>query len=232
MDSSVAAHALARASATLIGGNDVPGTLVALLKECQDALRVDTVGILIETAGHLELLSASSHAASELEIHQAQVDEGPCVHAHASGAPVAVAGAAELRQAWPIFGATMVDAGFGAVHASPIRWRRSTIGAMGLFRRSEEPFAADDDTFAQAFADIVACLVIGSDEFTAEEITRRLDAALATRVVIEQAKGVLAELHDVDMGEAYEMLVQASIDQDTPLADWSARVVREAGPTR
>jgi transcriptional regulator with GAF, ATPase, and Fis domain len=229
MDASIAAHALARASATLIGGSDVPGTLAALLNGCREALDVDAAGILVETNGRLELLSASTHAAVELELHQAQLDEGPCVDAHASGEPVAVTGAADLAGRWPTFGASMVDSGFRSVHASPVRWQQSTLGAMGLFRRAATPFTADDDTFAQAFADIAASLIVSAEELTTDELTKRLERALEARIVIEQAKGVLAEQFGLDMDDAYELLVKSAADSDERLVEQSARIVREAG---
>jgi hypothetical protein len=229
MDPSIAAQALACASATLTDGHDVPGTLVALLNGCRVALDVDTAGLLVQSQGRLELLSASSHAVAELETHQAQIDEGPCVDAHASGGSVAVAGA-DLIERWPTFGTTMVEAGFHAVHASPLRWHQSNLGAMGLFRRSAEPFTDQDDVFAQAFADIASALILSTDQLTAAELSERLRTALASRVVIEQAKGVLAELRGVDMAAAYEQLVRAAEERGEPLATWATRVVHEAGP--
>src|SRR3954447_22412238 len=118
MDASTAAHALARASATLTIYNDVPGALAALLRSCTDTLEVDAAGILIQTNGHLELLAASSHEASELEIHQSQLDEGPCIEAHDDATALQASGRGELLTRWPTFGPRMLDAGFESVHAS------------------------------------------------------------------------------------------------------------------
>ncbi len=228
MDPSQAAHALARASATLTDGHDVAGTLVALLRGCRDALGADAAGILIHVGDQLELLSASSHEASELETHQTQLDEGPCVDAYTNNAATRASGASELIATWPTFGSTMIEAGFGAAHGTPLRWHHGTVGAMGLFRRTDQPFTTEDDIFAQAFADIAAMLIIHSDELATEQLHGRLQQALSTRVVIEQAKGVLAEQRGLDMAQAYESLVQDSIDRRTPLADWAATVVADA----
>lgn len=230
MDASTAAHALARASATLIDGHDVPGTLAALLDGCRAALDVGAAGILVQANGSLDVLASSSHEASELELHQAQLDQGPCVDAHASGKAVAVTGRAELLRRWPDFGAHLVESGFSSVHASPLRWHRSTIGAMGLFRRSDTPFTDEDDTFAQAFADIATSLIVSTDELTTEELTSRLKSALTSRIVIEQAKGVLAETRGVSMAEAYQLLLSESADRHEPLVTWSAQILRDAGP--
>ncbi len=228
MNPSHAAHALAQASSTLTSGRDVAGTLVALLRGCRDALEVDAAGILIEVGGQLELLSSSSHNAAELETHQAQLDEGPCVEAYERDTAAKASGEAELLKTWPTFGPKLLESGFGAAHGSPLRWHDGTVGAMGLFRRSDQPFTGEDDVIAQAFADIAAMLIISSDEIAAEQLNDRLQNALETRIAIEQAKGVLAEQHDLDMAQAYELLVQSSMDRRVPLADWAANVVQDA----
>lgn len=230
MNPTHAAHALAKASASLTDGHDVAGTLVALLRGCKDALEVDAAGILIQVGGQLELLAASSHDAGELETHQAQLDEGPCVDAHANNVATTASGEAELLETWPTFGTTMLASGFSSAHGSPLRWHRGTVGAMGLFRRADTPFTAEDDIFAQAFADIAAMLIINSDELALEQLNARLQRALTSRIVIEQAKGVLAEQHGLDMAQAYELLLQSSIDRHEPLADWATKVVHDAGP--
>src|SRR4051794_39946678 len=92
MEASRAADALAKASAALVGETDIAGFLASLLSSTNDVLQIDACGILVEDGDRLELLAASSHAAVELELHQAQLDEGPCVDAHASGDPVNVHG--------------------------------------------------------------------------------------------------------------------------------------------
>lgn len=231
MDQISAAHALARATATLIDTRDVPGTLAALLRGAKDAMEVDAAGILIQMRGHLDLLAASSHQASELETLQAQLEEGPCVDAHASGEPVAVSGSAQMRSTWPAFGPTMLNAGYSSVHASPLRWRQSTIGAMGLFRRSDQAFTVEDDTFAQAFADIATTLIVSTQDLVGDELMTRLQTALSARTVIEQAKGVLAEQRGLGMAEAYELLLQSATNRREPLGDLATRIVRNASPS-
>lgn len=228
MDASTAAHALARASATLTSYKDVPGALASLLRSCKDTLEVDAVGILIQTDGHLELLAASSHAASELEIHQSQLDEGPCIQAHADAVSVQGSGRGELLTRWPTFGPRMLDAGFESAHASPLIWHDITIGAMGLFRRASDPFSAEDDIFAKAFADIATLLILSTEKLDAEALTAQLDRVLTSRVVIEQAKGVLAEQHDLSMADAYDLLVQSALDKHLALSQWASQLVLEA----
>ncbi len=103
MEAFRAADALAKASSALVGETDIAGFLANLLTSSTDVLRLDAAGILVQDDGHLDVLAASSHTAIELELHQAQLEEGPCVDAHSSGEPVN-ASSADLSTRWPRFG--------------------------------------------------------------------------------------------------------------------------------
>lgn len=226
MDTDGAAHALARISADLTESTNVAGGLVALLRSGNSFIDTAAAGILVENGhGDLELLSASSHEASELELLQSQLDEGPCVDAHHTAGPVQVAGARACIDRWPYFGERMHRAGFGAVHASPLKWQGSVIGAMGMFRRSERDFGPDEQVFAQAFADLATVMIVISGEVPADELRRRLDESLDDRITVEQAKGVLAETHGISMSAAYDLLVEDSTKQRQPLTVWARTVV-------
>jgi hypothetical protein len=225
MQSTRAADALARASAALVGEHDVAGFLASLLNSFADVLDVDAAGILVEERGRLELLAASSHAAAELELHQALQDEGPCVDAHADDVAVSLADP-DLQERWPDFGRTLVDAGFHYAHASPLHWHGAAIGAMGAFRRTGTPFTDEENVVAQAFADLATLLIVQTEQVDLTALRRRVDELLSTRVVIEQAKGVLSEQEGVDMAEAYAELLRRSAAEGTLLA--TAQEVVEA----
>src|SRR5215213_7731346 len=203
MEASRAADALAKASAALVAETDIAGFLASLLTSTTEVLQIDACGILVEDGDHLDLLAASSHAAVELELHQAQLDEGPCVDAHESGQSVTAHGS-DLMDRWPRFGLTMLDSGFGSVHASPLRWHGVPLGAMGMFRRADEPLTAEEETVAQAFADLATLLIVQTDKVDLDDVRERVQEVLTARIVIEQAKGVLAEERRVDMAEAYQ----------------------------
>lgn len=229
MDITRAAQALAEASSSLTKVHDVAGSLASLLESCKTGLDVEVGGILVATpAGTLELLAASSHRASELEVHQLHVDEGPCIDAYRAGVAVQVHSPQPLVERWPAFGPTMLEAGLLAVHAAPLVWHGDTFGAMGLFRRSDVAFTAEEDRMAQAFADIATMLVLHVDEVDASALSDRLGAALSERVAVERAKGVLAEAHDVDMGEAYELLRRGAAERGVQLSTWASQVVADA----
>jgi hypothetical protein len=214
MDASAAARALVQASVSLIDGLDVVDALAVLTDECRGALDVDAVILLRR----------------ELGADQALFRDGPCVDADASGRAVAAKGSNDLRHRYPAFAAWMSHAGFCSVHASPLRWQGSTIGAMGFLRRGDAPFMADEATFAQAFADVAASLIAVTGAPTVSELTARSERVLGGRIVIEQAKGVLAQRHGLGMAEAYDLMLRSWAGGHETLAEWSSEILREAGP--
>jgi transcriptional regulator with GAF, ATPase, and Fis domain len=229
MDIARATQALADASSSLTRTHDVVGSLSALLENCKAGLGVDAGGVLVEApSGRLELLVASSHRAAELEVHQLHVDEGPCVEAFTTRATVQEHSTDSLHERWPDFAPTMIDAGLYSVHAAPLVWHGTALGAMGLFRRSDAAFSPDEDAVARAFADIATLLVLNVGDIDTSRLADRLGQALDSRIVVEQAKGVLAEQHQVDMAEAYERLVRDAIGHGRPLTSWASEVVAEA----
>ena len=227
MKPSHAADALARASAALVGDTDIAGFLATLLDSSADVLHIDAVGILVEDDGILDLLAASSHAAVELELHQAQLEEGPCVDAHRSNRAVDAHGP-DVAALWPRFGPAMLESGFATVHAAPLRWRGTSLGAIGLFRRSDAPFAIDEQTVAQAFADLATLLIVQTERGDLDTVKRRVQELLTTRIVIEQAKGVLSEIHAVDMAEAYQLLLDRAAQDGGKLTTAAKAVIDDA----
>jgi transcriptional regulator with GAF, ATPase, and Fis domain len=229
MQNEHALSALARASAGLVLEEDTAGLLIALVGDCQKVLRVDATGVMVGRGGaSLQLLAASTHQSAELELHQAQIEQGPCIDAADGNSTVAVAGDAELRSRWPQFGPAMIAAGYHAVHSAPLRWRGSTIGAMGLFRHDTEPFDADEDAVAQTFADLASLMIIRQDPEQGLSIEEQISAALSVRVVIEQAKGIIAYTGDVPMHEAYDILLRLTKDGDGSITATAGRLVAQA----
>lgn len=211
MDDGRVRRALAHAEQRTDDPDDVAGSLAYLLSSCQDVLDVQAVGVMVAGRnGRLQLLAASTHRSAELELHQSQIDEGPCVDAAESGQSVAVVGEGPANERWPQFGPKMVAAGFRAVHSAPLRDGDSTVGAMALFRSDEIAFDAAEDEAAQAYADLVSRIVLGGSGVAPKDVPDRIDAALASRVQIERAKGVVAQTQGVDMAGAYELMREAA----------------------
>ena len=116
------------------------------------------------------------------------------------------------------------------VHVSPLRWHGATIGTIGLLRRCGTPLTADEAAVAQAFADVAAGLIVTADRPTVGQLVAEAHAGLGGRIVVEQAKGVLAQRHGLGMAEAYDLMLRSWTGGDETLAEWSSQLLREADP--
>jgi transcriptional regulator with GAF, ATPase, and Fis domain len=230
MTAATASQAFVDAAAAMVQQEDVAGTLNRLLADCAKFSAANAVGLLVRNGQHrLELLSATSHQAAELELYQLQHDTGPCVDAAREGVALSATTDAEIIERWGGVGEAIVAAGFHAVHAVPLRWHGRLIGAMNAFH--SVPETADDEArqLTQAFADMAAVVIVQSAELTPSQLDERIQAALAGRSVLEQAKGVLAQLTGVDMAAAYELLVQRATSDGSSLTETAIGIIQEAG---
>ncbi len=230
MKSTTSGAAFAAANAAMVRGVDGTSTVHVLLADCLALLGADAAGVLVRPSDQgLELLAATSHEAAHLELYQSQMHSGPCVETIETGQRIAAAGEDVLRDRWPDFGHAMSAAGFLTVHASPMRWHESVLGGMNLFWRSATTLSAEQQDLAQGFADICTLALMqahAANDPTA--VTERLRAALRGRVVIERAKGVLAQTEGLEMGEAFDRLVQLSHQTAQPLAQVAHTILSEA----
>jgi hypothetical protein len=225
--------AFAAANAAMIQGVDGASTVHVLLADCLGLLGADAVGVLVRVDHGLELMAATSHRAIELELYQVQVHDGPCVEAIESGERVEATGEAALSGRWPDFGRSMAAAGFDTVLALPMRWHQRVLGGLNVFWNDARTVSREEGHLAQAFADIstLALMQSGADD-DPDTVAQRLRTALQGRVVIERAKGVLAQTDDLAMDEAFERLVEVSDQTARPLSQVAQDILDEVVPTR
>jgi GAF domain len=146
------ARAFAEAAARLTSANDVAGNLVALLNDCAALVRADAAGLLVQLGDDsLDLLSSTSHQATDLELYELQTGHGPCIEAIKQNEVVSVTSPA-LAGLWPPVGKAFSDAGYHAVHAFPLRWQNRAIGALNVFARTADPLDRDLSQVGQGFA--------------------------------------------------------------------------------
>jgi GAF domain-containing protein len=163
--------------------------------------------MLASPAGSLGLVASSSEAMRLLELFELQAQEGPCLDAFRTGEPVQHENLQAGAGRWPSFSAAAVQAGFAAALALPLRLRAVTLGALNLLSATRTPMAEADVIVARAFADLATVSII-QHRATAEahRLNDQLSAALNSRVVIEQAKGVISERTGIDVAEAFSRL--------------------------
>ncbi len=193
---------------TLVDDFDVIEFLHVLAERAVELLDCTQSGILLADAGGALRVMASSNEASEaLELLQLQHDQGPCFECYHQGAPVFSADLDNDADRWPIFAPVAVQKGFHSVHAIPMRVRGETIGALNLFRAQTGRLAEPDVPLAQGMADIAAVALLQERSLRESRgVVTELQGALASRVVIEQAKGILAEHLKIGMDAAFDHL--------------------------
>ncbi|GAA4228226.1 GAF and ANTAR domain-containing protein [Actinomadura meridiana] len=213
---------------TLVADFDVIEFLHLLTERCVQLLEVDQAGlVLADQTGRLRLVAASSEQTRLLEVFQLERDEGPCLECYSTGRPVVAADLAAARDRWPAFTEVALRRGFAAVHSLPMRLRDQVIGALNLFQA--EPGALDTDSAAlgQGFADIATIGLIG--ERAAREqalLSQQLQTALNTRVLIEQAKGMIAERAQISVDQAFTAMRTHARNNNHKLTDVAAAVTR------
>jgi transcriptional regulator with GAF, ATPase, and Fis domain len=193
-------------------------------------LEVDAAGLmLVGQPGTLRKVSASRQDALLLERFQLDAQEGPCFECHRSGSVVTVTDLHTATTRWPRFGQAMRPTGYVAVHAVPMRSRDQIIGALTLFQRREGGLDPTATWAAQALADVASIGLLQQRSIHAKNLlVGQLQTALSSRIVIEQAKGALAERYGLETAQAFSLLRGYARSHQLRLADLSAAVVAGA----
>ena len=215
---------------TLVADYDVVELLEGLVHSCLDLLDVDQAGILLtDQRGDLQLVAASSEATRLVELLQLQSEEGPCLECVTTGTSVSVPDLSTQQERWPTFSSAAMSVGFSAVHALPLRLRDQTLGGLNLFTIGARRSLDDDDLrIAQALADVATIGILQQRSISRSSLlAEQLQSALSSRIVVEQAKGVLAERGTLDMQGAFERLRAYARAHHQKLSDLAANVVHE-----
>ncbi len=237
----IVARTLVELADTLVDDFDIIDLLTLLTRCSVEAFEVDAAGLMLEapTSAVLRVVASSSEASRDLELLELQASEGPCLDAYHSGAVIQNGDIAAALEQWPTFAAAALSAGFRSVTAVPMRLRGSTIGALNLFRTSLGFLPESELALAVAFADVATIAVLQDWAMRDAQILHaQLTHALNSRVVIEQAKGMLAERADIDVSEAFEWLRSYARSHNTKLSELAARFLEggisrdEIGPPR
>ncbi|MEV7548094.1 GAF and ANTAR domain-containing protein [Amycolatopsis sp. NPDC089917] len=208
--------------------HDLTTYLVALL-----GIRAAGATILNEV-GQVDYLTASDEVCRRLEQDQFELDEGPCVDSTRSGEvlfPTTLHPPGDGARRWPRFVPLALRAGIIRVAAVPLRAGDHTLGAVNLMSASRAAPTSRDLGLAQVLADAAGAWLSQRRALqTKDEIVDQLQAALNGRIVIEQAKGVLAATLAIDVEEAFQRLRAHARDRRVNLADLAARVARGESP--
>jgi GAF domain-containing protein len=221
------ATAMVELADTLVADFDVVELLTVLADRCVDVLDVDAAGImLVAPDGDLRVMASSSEAMRLLELFELQSEQGPCLDCYRTGQPVVNQDLAAVNGRWPRFAAEALAAGFHSVHALPMRLRGVVIGALNLFHDEAGEMSEADVVAAQALADIATIAILQHrGVLEAQLVNDQLQHALNSRVVIEQAKGIVAERKSLNMDQAFATLRNHARTHNLRLSDVARDVV-------
>lgn len=185
-------------------------------------------GIMLEDhRGELMFAAASDSRIVEIELHQEQVREGVCFEAYVANRLLAVDDVRRLRQRWPDGYAQRVDeAGLRGVVGAPMHAFGRTIGVINTYRDDDTAWTPDDLEAAEIIAAIGAGYIVHANAMRAQlDLTEHLQAAIDSRDMIGQAKGIIMAQIGVNDESAFETLRTISQRQNRKLRDVARLVI-------
>jgi transcriptional regulator with GAF, ATPase, and Fis domain len=229
MDSELLSDTFVDLADTMVADFDVIDFLHLLTDRSVTLLAASAAGVVLaDPRGSLRVAAASSEAVGLVELFQIQNDQGPCLDCFRTGQPVT----ADLTQPglpWPRFADAALQAGFRTVEALPMRLRDQVIGALNLFRVIPGTLDPAALRIGQALADVATIGLLHERNMRrSEAVAEQLQGALNSRIVIEQAKGKLAERLTVDMDHAFGLLRDFARNSNQRLTDVARQFVDSA----
>lgn len=214
---------------TLVTDFDVTDLFYHLVDACTEVVEADHAGLLLtDRSGTLQVVAATSETAQIVELLELKNLEGPCWDAFQSGNAVVVGmiDGPEARDRWPIFSEAALDAGIRSAAAVPMRLRAETLGALNLFRSQEGDLSDLELATARTLADIASIAILQDRAARdAQSVIDQLQGALDSRVVIEQARGVVAQQSGLSMDEAFSELRRYARNRNARLRAVSEDIV-------
>jgi GAF domain-containing protein len=223
----VLVETLVKLADTLVDDYDIVDFMQRLAEACVELLEVSAAGIMLaDSGGALRHVACSSEQMRLVELFELQVEEGPCFDAYVAKSSVLCDSSEHAVSRWPQFGSFAQAGGFAAVSAVPMRLRDQAVGALNLFSSTEGALTVEDEQVAQAMADIATIGILQQRAILDKRaLATQLEAALDSRVVIEQAKGVVAERLRVDVDEAFLIIRKYARDRNRLLTGTARQIM-------
>jgi GAF domain-containing protein len=214
---------------TLVDDFDVIEFLELLTRHTAEVSEAASAGLLLaDPQGRLQYMASSATSVKLLELFQLQYQQGPCLDCFRTGEAVVNTDLHHADDRWPLFAPRAVEAGFQSVHAFPLRHRQKVIGALNLFSTDTGRLEPTDVRIIQGLADLATIGLLQERTIRSGEIlTEQLQSALNSRVTIEQAKGVLARTHAINIDDAFELMRDYSRKNHHRLSDVAHTVVTD-----
>ena len=211
----------------LVDNYDIIDILTLLSNRCVETVDVSSAGVMLcLPGGELQFVASSSESMELLELFQIQANEGPCVDCYNDGVAIVNRELVDADERWPRFTPRALEQGFRSVHCLPMRLRGRTIGALNLFRSQTGFLTENDILVAQGLADVATIAILQHQSVLgARLLNDQLSFALNSRIVIEQAKGMIAQFAGGDMEDAFARLRNHARNHNLKLTDVAGRIV-------
>ena len=212
---------------TLVADYDIVDLLYTLVEQCTALLDTSAAGILLSVGdGEVTVVASTSQRKRLIELLQLPAGSGPCVEVFTTGHSVAIADIGVVRERWPYFHSSALRQGFASMHAVPLRLRETTIGSLNLFWNRTGGLSEVDTLAVRALADVATIGILQERAIRESDVVRlQLQHALNSRVLIEQAKGVIGYINRVSMVDAFTRIRDHSRRHGIPLADVAEQIV-------
>jgi GAF domain-containing protein len=176
--------------------------------------------------------SATSEVVGDLDGDQYRIGDGPCLEAIRSGKIVRTA-VSDATERWPHFARGAREAGFGSFLAAPLVADEQFSGAVNCYGRQDDGFAETEAQLLELYtAAVEAVLRVYHRYLRARDTAEHLRTALTSRAVIDQAKGMLMAIRQVDADDAFAVLVEQSQRENTKLREVAEQFVARVVPGR
>jgi GAF domain-containing protein len=215
-------------SDSLVDDFDLIDFLQMLAQRTAELAAASVVGIVLtDQQGNLQFMAASQEDARLLELFQLQNDEGPCLDAFHAMEPVVNTDLSQATNRWPRFAPHATAAGYVTVHAFPLRLRAQAIGALNIFGSDDETALSDEDiAIVQSLADMASIALLQERAIRRGELlTEQLQGALNSRIIIEQAKGAVAQARGISVDEAFSAIRSYARSHNLRLSDIAHTIV-------
>lgn len=212
---------------TLEEDGEAAGVPALLADRCVELVGVEAAGLLLaDGAGQPRVAAASCERARLLGLAEQEFGAGPGLDCLRGGEPVEAPDLAADGGRWAAFAGKALECGYAAVFAVPMRRQEEVIGAVCLFRASPGPLTPDAAALARALADAATVGVLQRRaRHRYELLSAQLQSALDSRVLVEQAKGLLAERWGMGVDEAFLILRRHARARRMRLADLAREVL-------
>lgn len=212
---------------TLVGDFDAEGFLRFLAARARETLCADASAVVLsEVSGQLRAASDCADKIRSEPVWGLLPGDGPVMECFRTGTSIVVPDMAERNNRWNRFLSASRSAGFAALHAVPLRLRDTTIGAMALFSRQRGTPPPETARIAEAMAEAATIALLHQRALVHEQtLAEQLQTAFTSRILIEQAKGVLAERLDTSVDSAFTLLREHARSRNLRLAELAAKVL-------